>query len=139
VSLSVAHLAVTWFMVGVVWMIQIVHYPLFASIGSDGFVGYERGHTRRMGVLLLVPAVAEVVIALLLVMLQPDAIEIWAAWAAGAILAAIWIITLLVQVPIHRHLSDGYDERLVAALVRSNWVRTIAWSTRGVLAAAFLI
>jgi hypothetical protein len=138
-TLPVGHLVATWFMVGVVWMVQVVHYPLFGSVGSAGFTSYENRHTRRMGALIAVPASAEVVLALLLVLVRPDGIDIWAAWVAGTILAAIWVITLLVQVPIHRRLSERFDEGLVEALVRTNWVRTAAWTVRGIIAAMLLI
>ena len=33
------HAAATWFMVGLVWVIQTVHYPLFAFVGESGFGG----------------------------------------------------------------------------------------------------
>jgi hypothetical protein len=41
-ALTSIHLAATWFMVGLIWVIQIVHYPLFTSVGSDSFAEYER-------------------------------------------------------------------------------------------------
>ena len=138
-TLPVGHLVATWFMVGVVWMVQVVHYPLFTSVGASGFTGYEHRHTRRMGALIAVPAVGEVVLALLLVIVRPDGVAIWAAWVAGALLAAIWVVTLLVQVPIHRAQSDRHDERLIGRLVRTNWLRTIAWTARGVLSTTLLI
>ncbi len=40
------HLGSTWFMVGLIWLIQIVHYPLFARVGVEQFVPYEREHSR---------------------------------------------------------------------------------------------
>lgn len=138
-TLTVGHLAVTWFMVGLIWMIQVVHYPLFTSVGQTSFLQYERRHTTRMAQLLAVPAVAEVVLALLLVLSAPPGIERWAAWSAGALLAGVWVLTLAVQVPLHRSLSESSDPDVVARLVRSNWVRTGIWTARGALAAIFLI
>lgn len=137
-SLAIGHLVVTWFMVGILWMVQVVHYPLFASVGIDHFTTYEQRHTRRMGALIAIPAVTEVVLALLLVIARPSGVETWAVWTAGAVLAGIWIVTLLTQVPLHRRLSRRHDGRLIAALVRSNWVRTVAWTGRGVLALTFV-
>jgi hypothetical protein len=40
------HLAATAAMVGLIWFVQVVHYPLFASVGADEFVAYENAHTR---------------------------------------------------------------------------------------------
>jgi hypothetical protein len=136
---TVGYLAATWFMVGLIWVIQVVHYPLFNSVGSTSLLHYERRHTTRMAQLLLVPATLEVALALWLVVAQPPGVTLWAAWAAGALLAAAWVLTLLVQVPLHRRLSDAADPSVVARLVRSNWMRTGLWTARGALAAVFLV
>lgn len=32
-----AHLAATWMMVGVIWFVQVCHYPLFPWIPEDAF------------------------------------------------------------------------------------------------------
>ena len=39
--LLLTHLASTLFMTGVIWFVQCVHYPLFASVGEEGFRNYE--------------------------------------------------------------------------------------------------
>jgi hypothetical protein len=39
-----ANLAATFFMVGLIWFVQIVHYPLFGQVGRDRVrAGYELG------------------------------------------------------------------------------------------------
>jgi hypothetical protein len=50
--------------------------------------------------------------------------------------AVAWLSTAFVQVPLHAALpSAAGDERaaLIARLVASNWLRTAAWTLRGVL------
>jgi hypothetical protein len=138
VTLLVLHVAVTWFMVGLIWVIQTVHYPLFAHVGAAGFDAYEQEHTRRMGLLLVVPAGLEVITAAVLVWVRPEGVGLPLVLAAGALLAAIWIMTALVQAPLHGRLSSGYDDVRIARLIASNWWRTAAWSVRGVLVAAML-
>lgn len=61
------------------------------------------------------------------------------AWAGLALLTLVWASTGLWQVPAHRRLEDGYDARIHRRLVYTNWVRTITWSARGVLAYALLV
>lgn len=129
------HLAATWLMVGLIWTIQLVHYPLFLKVGEQDFADYESGHTRRMGRLLAVPAVAEVVLAALVFIEGPGV----ATAAAGAVLAGIWIMTALVHVPLHRRLADGYNPELIARLTTANWWRTWAWSVRGAIALILLL
>ena len=41
--------------------------------------------------------------------------------------------TALFQVPYHNQLLDNFDEEIHKKLVTSNWIRTIFWSSRGVL------
>ena len=126
----VAHAAATWFMVGLIWFIQVVHYPLFSSVGDDRFDEYHRQHSRRISLLLAVVAVAEVVTAAGLLWSLPDARPL--VLTAGAVLALIWIITATVQVPQHARLQSG-DHAGVARLVAGNWVRTALWTVRGFL------
>ena len=138
-GILVVHAAATWFMVGLIWVVQSVHYPLFASVGDDAFVNYEAGHTRRIGRLLAVPAVAEIVTAAALVWVRPDDVDLGLVLAAGAVLAALWGTTALVQAPLHRQLSSAPSPEAMRRLVRSNWVRTAGWSLRGGLVAAMLL
>ena len=39
--------AATLAMVGLIWFVQIVHYPLMAQVGRDSFAHYEASHTAR--------------------------------------------------------------------------------------------
>ncbi len=41
------HLLATWYMVGLIWFVQIVHYPGFQSIPQAGFRDYANRHVRR--------------------------------------------------------------------------------------------
>lgn len=132
--MTTLHLAATLFMGGLIWTIQLVHYPLFARVGEDRFVAYEASHTRRMGVLLVVPALAEIVAAGWLIR---DGGPL--AFAGAALLVAIWTLTAVVFVPLHGRLQQGVSvAALVARLVRLNWLRTALWSARGVIAVVLL-
>ena len=72
----------------------------------------------------------ELAAALLLLFQRRDA---WTL-AGVALLAVIWISTALFQIPLHNALSAGFDPAVHARLVHTNWIRTIAWTVRGVLA-----
>lgn len=138
-ELLVVHAAATWFMVGLIWVVQAVHYPLFAAVGGGQFAQYEAGHTRRIGILLVLPALAEIVTAALLLWSRPQAVPVALVVAAGAMLAAVWIVTALVHAPLHGRLAAGKNERLLRRLVATNWARTALWSLRGGAAAAMLV
>lgn len=51
----------------------------------------------------------------------------------------IYACTATLQVPGHRALLEGYDERRIRALVAGNWIRTVMWSTRGALGLAMVV
>ncbi len=36
--LLLGHVGATLFMVGLIWFVQVVHYPLFGHVGGEGFV-----------------------------------------------------------------------------------------------------
>ena len=118
-------------MVGLIWVIQVVHYPLFRRVGQSSFLAYEREHTRRMGAVLAVPAIVEIVTAAALVFVRPGSVPLWLVLVSGAVLAAIWVMTGFVQGPAHGKLSERYDPDLVDRLVSSNWWRTAGWTVRG--------
>ena len=40
------HAASTLSMVGLIWFVQVVHYPLFARV-EQGFIAYEQIHQQR--------------------------------------------------------------------------------------------
>jgi hypothetical protein len=136
--LLLVHAGATTAMTGLIWFVQIVHYPLMASVGVDRFEAYERRHMRRttwvVGPLMLVEASTAVLIAVA----APTGAVLALAATGLALLAWIWLSTAFLQVPCHRRLERGYDERTVARLVVTNWGRTAAWSARCVLAFVLL-
>lgn len=125
-------------MVGLIWFVQLVHYPLFAAVGDQQFVQYESRHTRRttwvVGALMPVEAVT----AAWLVLDLPDGVGRGLAIGGLALVAALWLSTALWQAPMHGRLSAGYDASLQQRLVRTNWVRTAGWTVRGLVALAML-
>ncbi|HMN96550.1 MAG TPA: hypothetical protein PKC43_09235 [Phycisphaerales bacterium] len=132
--LLIVHLMATAFMTGVIWFVQIVHYPLFARVGAEGFPAYEAAH-QRLTTFVVGPAMlVEALCAAALVAAAPAGVPRWMAWAGLAMVAALWLSTAALQVPAHARLSGGFDAAALAALVGSNWVRTALWSARAVLA-----
>ncbi len=128
-----AHLAATLFMLGVIWFVQVVHYPLFAKVGSEGFALYSKTHSRLTSYVVGPPMLLEAATAIVLVFYSPEGVPFVAALAGLALVALIWLSTALLQAPRHGALGRGFHEGTVGDLVRSNWIRTVAWSARGLL------
>jgi hypothetical protein len=47
------------------------------------------------------------------------------------LVAVVWASTAVLQVPRHQTLAASFDAAAHADLVRTNWIRTVAWSARG--------
>jgi hypothetical protein len=93
--LLAAHAFATLFMTGLIWFVQVVHYPLFDQVGKAEFAGYERQHTRRTGWVVGGPMLLEMALALLLAW-SPGGL---AAWCGLGLLGVVWLSTALGQVP----------------------------------------
>jgi len=129
-GLLLAQAAATLALCGLVWFVQVVHYPLFAQVGDERFVVYEQEHQRRTTRVVAPLMGIEGLAAAALLLVDPGP-----ATAAGGILVlGLWLSTLAVQVPLHRRLAQGFEARAHAVLVRTNWARTAMWSARGGLA-----
>lgn len=129
-----AHAFATLFMTGLIWFVQVVHYPLFDRVGKAEFAGYERQNTRRTGWVVGGPMLVELALAVLLVW-SPGGLM---AWCGLGLLGIVWLCTAVVQMPAHFRLEQGFDAQAHRRLVRGNWIRTIGWSLRGALAIAML-
>ncbi len=131
--LLLSHLAATLLMLGVIWFVQVVHYPLFAKTGGADFRAYEQRHTSLTTWVVAPPMLVEGITALLLFWFKPPGVSSWQLAIGLALLSVIWLSTAFVQVPCHNVLSGGFDLVVHQRLVRTNWIRTAAWSLRGLL------
>ncbi len=123
-------LACALFMTGLIWFVQVVHYPLFERIGAQDFVPYEQNHQRLTTWVTAPVMLLEAALSVALVYVLPAS---GIAWVAGGLTLLVWASTMLLQVPLHAKMTQGFESATWAKLVASNWVRTIAWSGRSVL------
>jgi hypothetical protein len=121
-----SHLAATLFMVGAVWFVQVVHYPLMTGQSA----AYAREHGLRTGRVLGPVMMVELVSAVLLAWFTPT----WPYLLGLTLLVGIWVSTFCVQVPCHNRLVVEFDADVHRRLVSTNWVRTVLWTGRGGLA-----
>jgi hypothetical protein len=126
--LLAVHAAATWALVGLIWTVQLVHYPLFAQVGAEAFRSYHVRHTRQITWIVAPLMAVELLTAILLV--ARGVREPWLLASLGP-LAFNWISTWRVQIPLHERLASGFDADVHRRLVATNWWRTAAWSIRG--------
>ena len=133
----VANLVGTALMVGVIWTIQLLTYPMMKAVPADGFVAYEAMHRNRVTTVLALLAPIEIVATAGVVVFVDD-VPAWLSIGAATLLFVIWLSTLLFFAPLHMRLSTAFDPRVHRRLVRTNWIRTAAWTARGAAAVAML-
>jgi len=124
------HVFFTFYMTGVIWFVQIVHYPLMAKVGSDHFKSYEQAHTMLTTWVVGPQMIIELASGIFL--LWQNGNDAWY-WANIALLAVIWSSTFFIQMSLHGRLTEGFQEELQQQLVQSNWLRTVAWTVRSAI------
>ncbi|MCC5844518.1 MAG: hypothetical protein JJU05_09725 [Verrucomicrobia bacterium] len=123
------HALTAAYMTGIIWFVQIIHYPALAPPARGSFVEHHQNYTRRMGLLVGPVMILELILQTHWLLRAPGP----AAYTGTALLLLIWISTFALQVPAHTKLTQGYDPALVRTLVRTNWLRTAAWTARSLL------
>lgn len=126
-------IAATLYLWGVIWTIQLVHYPLFARVGAEHWAGYHAAHTRLMTYVVLPAMVTELGASGLLALARPPWLSPGLLWAGFACAILTWAVTFFISVPLHDTLSRGFDLPAISRLVATNWLRTALWTAHALL------
>ncbi len=135
----IIQLLATGFMTGLIWFVQLVHYPMMEGWPHDDFGRWELAHRDRTGPVVIPPMLAEGAAAAWLLIRRPRGVPAWLPLLGIGLLASIWASTFFLQVPCHLKLSAGWDAATHRLLVQSNWIRTVLWSARLGVAVAMLV
>jgi hypothetical protein len=133
-SILWVHVMATWFMVGVIWFVQMVHYPLMKQVGVTGYVTYQADHMRRTTWVVGPGMLVEAFTGVWLLFVGASIFL----WMGLGLLVLIWLSTVLLQVPRHNQLLLRFDGEHHRMLVQTNWIRTFAWTARGILCLGML-
>ena len=124
--LSKVHFLSTSLMVGIIWVIQLLHYPAFNFIKERDYVEFQHFHMQRISFIVVPVMILELFTAFMLVYYVRSNLLI----LCMIILLFIWLITFVFFTKLHQSLLDGYNKTIVDKLVKINWSRTILWSLR---------
>ena len=133
----VIHLIATSIMVGVIWVIQLVHYPSFHFIESKQYTTFQRFHMSRISY-VVVPAMLTELFTLIFLIIFMDQIDTLVT-VSGLLLIIIWLMTAVFFSGVHQKLTSGYDKTVVNNLVKLNWGRTLLWTLRLLLISAYAL
>ena len=132
--LIVVHAAASMFMVGLIWTIHYVHYPLFAYVGESTYASFQTAHVERIGKLLFVPWLTEgftLIGILVLAFLGGRKTLRVPVVINGAAMAVVLVISGFWSAPAHGKLADGFDKSIHDQLMTANLIRTLAWTVCG--------
>ena len=128
------HLLTSWALFGLIWTIQLSHYPAFQFICEKDFSAFHQHHTSSI-TLVVMP----------LMLLELGMVG-WQAYQSSwnwiwvitlLLVVAIWASTFFIQIPLHGKLEAGKDLEVIKELVKTNWIRTILWSIKAIWVSCF--
>jgi len=126
-------------MFGVIWIVQVVHYPLMRFVSGEQFARFETAHRIRISWVVGPLMLIEGVCVLAFLFAPPAGLPWWLPWA-GAVIEAVAIgTTVFVSAPLHERLNAHFDQATLDRLVATNWIRTVAWTGRAAVAIAMLV
>ena len=133
----IIHLIATSVMVGVIWIIQLVHYPSFHFIERNQYTSFQRFHMSRVSY-VVIPAMLTELFTLILIIISMDQVDP-IILASALLLIVIWLMTAVFFSGVHQKLTLGYDQTVVEKLVKLNWGRTLLWTLRLLIVSIYII
>lgn len=123
------HLVFSALMTGIIWLVQLVHYPSFQFIDPGQFKKFHQMHSRKITWIVAPVMLLELVTAILL--FWDTQMPSTVITANLVLLVLTFVATAFLSVPIHNQLAQkGYDSRLIKKLTLTNWPRTFFWTLR---------
>ena len=132
-AILISHIVCCFLMTGVIWVIQLVHYPSFKYVDEKKFADFAKFHASRISWIVLPLMLVEFMSAFYLLDLHS-----WAIYNLSGVVM-IWLSTFFLSVPCHNKLQKGKDNSQINRLVFTNWPRTILWSMRSACFTWFLL
>ena len=122
------NLVVSSFMVGLIWLIQLVSYPLFSYVNVGDFQKYHSRHVKKITPIVALAMTLEASIALILLIFTPsDSVGLLV--INTLLVCLIWVSTAFIQIPYHQRLEFPKNQILYTEkLIKTNWIRTILWT-----------
>jgi hypothetical protein len=121
------------FLTGLIWFVQIVHYPGFLKIPASHFISFHNSHMQTTSWVVAAPMLLELIASVILLLYSFPGNAQTTNYISFACVLAIWVVTFFVSVPLHNQLVNGWKQELIQRLVTTNWIRTWAWTIRTVM------
>lgn len=121
-------------MFGVIWVIQLVHYPLMKKVPAEAFGVFEAEHQRRITHVVGPLMALEGMSVLAVFFFRPTCLSFTITLVGGLVEAVAIGTTAFVSAPMHGRMAASGSPQLLDRLIATNWIRTVAWTARAALA-----
>lgn len=116
-------------MTGLIWLIQLVHYPTFKYVDKNNFTDFSDFHTKQITKIVLPAMLLEIATSAVLIYLNFNIL-----FVINFILnSIIFITTFFLSVPKHEKLKIEKNKFIINSLILTNWPRTLIWSLRSLI------
>ncbi|PSN15625.1 hypothetical protein C7293_06510 [filamentous cyanobacterium CCT1] len=119
---------------GIIWLAQLVVYPLFAKVGPAEYVTYHKFYSSHIPLPVIIPGFSCFLVPIVIMFLRPESVPLGLALANAACgMLGLWV-TVALEIPRHARLERGGKQlEVIQELIRYNWPRTL-----GITGSAFL-
>ena len=118
-------LAIDFGMFVLIWLVQLVIYPVLEEVSIEKFSKWHEIYCRRIAYVVLPLMLAQLFEAAASCFFLGGGFE----WTKLACVLAVWLFTFLVSARWHQKLSkEGKDSVIIGRLISTNWFRTLLWS-----------
>ncbi len=132
-TILIANTSVTLIMFSAIWFVQLAYYPLLKFVGRKEFAGYETEYVKRIMPFAMLMLSLELIAGILLLWIRPVNVSFIKVLIGVLLLAIIWMSTFFIQLPLHKKLRRGFNKNTHDLLLKTNWLRTMAWTLRAIL------
>ena len=108
-TLSYANLSISWGLLILIWLVQLIIYPGFHRITREAFAAYHGWYVIRISSVVLPLMLAELILTV--GWIRSDDYSLVSV-LTGVLVLIVWFSTFVLQVPIHNQLKAGKDKFL---------------------------
>lgn len=121
---NITHALAVFGLFGLIWTIQLVHYPMFKLIEAPHWPRFHRYHSRNISFIVFPLMLVELLTSLQLFLGEST----FTHNLSLACAVTSWLLTIVVFIPLHNKVASRPIPDLLQRLVRLNWLRTFVWT-----------
>ena len=121
------HIISTSIMVGVIWVIQLVHYPSFKYVNESDYIIFQKYHMSNISNIVFPVMFTELITALIILFFGEKSLFFVLSLIC---LFLIWVMTGVLFTKYHSILKEGKDLMIIEKMIKANWIRALLWTMR---------